>query len=106
MSTSTQNIPQTVLVKQRSEGDFVARSSQVPDFSGQGATEAEALARLRDQLVEYFSTAKLVTIDVAVPKQENPWTAGAGLFHDDPNAPGILEELKRQREQDREASSE
>jgi hypothetical protein len=72
----------------------------LPDCRGEGATEDEALDKIRTAIANQLKDTKIVQIEVTengvVPK--NPWDSIIGMFENDP----IFEEVDRRIKQDRE----
>ena len=62
---------------------FRARSGEPFPLTAEGATREEALQKVRD-LIRSRLAAGLELVPCELPAGDNPWTAMAGLFHDDP----------------------
>ena len=88
--------PNRAIVREESPGRFTARMIAIPEVVAEGESEREALTRLREQLATYFSTAKVIDVDIELPVEDNPWLTAAGMLRDDPNLPQYLEEWARQ----------
>jgi len=73
-----------ILLKEPNNG-YLARPIMWPDVVAQGATEQEALDRVKKLIRDLFSAARLVQVEVDVPEEKvvNPWVAKAGMFADD-----------------------
>lgn len=64
---------------------YRSRGGEALDLNAEGATEAEVLAKLQEQLrVRLRNGAKIVTLGVTADDQDNPWVEYAGMFRDDP----------------------
>ncbi len=95
-----------ILLKQANDG-YVARPILWPDVEAQGATEQEALDRVRALIRNLLSKARLVQVEVDVPEEKvgNPWIAKAGIFADDPTWEDFqkaMADYRRQVDEDQE----
>lgn len=74
-----------ILFKQGDDG-YVARPVLWPDSAVHGATEQEALDRVRALIRDLLSRTQFVQVEVDVPERgvSHPWLAKAGTFADDP----------------------
>ncbi|HMC63975.1 MAG TPA: hypothetical protein VKI65_03475 [Gemmataceae bacterium] len=88
-----------VLIEPVAGNGYRARGGKPLPLCAEGATRAEALAKLKEQLQARLSNgAELVAIEV--PSQENPWLRMAGMYDpNDPDVQGWIEEMKRYREE-------
>ncbi|MCI0694212.1 type II toxin-antitoxin system HicB family antitoxin [candidate division KSB1 bacterium] len=93
----------TVLIQPRRNGGFTASVPTLPGCRSQGATEDEALDKIRAAIANHLKDTKIVQVEVTengvvVPKAKNPWDSIIGMFENDP----IFEEVDRRIKQDRE----
>ncbi len=73
-----------VLIEPIAEDGFRANGGCPFEVSAQGATPIEALSRLREAINHRMVEGSvLVPMDVDAT-EENPWTAIAGIFRDEP----------------------
>jgi hypothetical protein len=64
---------------------FQSRGGEPFALSAHGATRAEVLAKLREQLqARLRDGAEVVTLDLGERPTANPWVEFAGMFKDDP----------------------
>jgi hypothetical protein len=56
-----------------------------------------ALAALQRLLADTLSQAEIVSIDIEMPKPENPWLKMAGWYKDDPQFDEMLEDIETYR---------
>jgi hypothetical protein len=91
-----------ILQKQVSDG-FIARPVLWPDSVVHGATEEEALRRVRTLIRELLSQSRFVKVKVDVDtlagQIANPWVAKAGMFVDDPTWDDFLQAMADYRHQ-------
>ena len=89
-----------ILLKQADNG-YIARPVLWPDSAVQGATEQEALDRVRDLIRDLLGRTQLVQVEVDVPENQtdNPWLSRAGLFADDPTWDDFLQAMADYRRQ-------
>ncbi len=89
-----------VLLKKANNG-YTARPVLWPDSAVEGATEQEALQRVRALIYELLGRTQLVRVDVEVPEQmdSHPWLAKSGIFADDPTWDDFLHEMASYRQQ-------
>ena len=74
----------SVLIEPITGGGFRAVAGSPLMVSAEGASQAEALDRLRDAIgLKLQAGASLVPLDVP-PAEENPWARVAGMFRDNP----------------------
>ena len=72
-----------VLIEPVAGNGYRARGGEPLALTADGATPAEALARLRQLLQERLQGgSRLVSLDLS--SEENPWRNMAGMFQDDP----------------------
>lgn len=97
-----------VLTKQADNG-YIARPVLWPDSVVYGATEQEALGRIRVLIRDLLNRTQFVQVEVEVPEHHiaNPWLAKAGMFVDDPTWDDFLKAMADYRQQlDEEQASE
>jgi hypothetical protein len=78
-----------VLIETLPTGGYRATLLGWPDTSAEGATEEEALTRLRQFARDRPQHGKVVTLDLATNTPPNPWLTFAARFRDTP----LLDEL-------------
>src|SRR5262249_44958762 len=72
-----------VLIEPVAGNGFRARGGEPLHLSAEGATEQEALHKLRQEIDRHLAAgARLVGLEV--PARGNPWAEGAGMFKGDP----------------------
>jgi predicted RNase H-like HicB family nuclease len=76
----------TVLIQPKRGGGFKATVPALPQCRSTGATEEEAMARLRVALDKLLQEAKITSIEVDEngQQQNDPWLAMAGKWANDP----------------------
>jgi hypothetical protein len=89
-----------VLVKEANNG-YIARPVLWPDSAVHGATEQEALRRVRVLIRDLVNRTQFVQVQVDVPKVQvgNPWLTKAGVFADDPTWDDFLQAMADYRQQ-------
>jgi predicted RNase H-like HicB family nuclease len=89
-----------ILFKQAGDG-FIARPVFWPDEAAYGATEQEALNRVRELIRGLVNRTRFVQVEVDIPPEatENPWLTKAGMFTDDPTWDNFLETMAGYRQQ-------
>jgi hypothetical protein len=88
---------QLILVRADAKDHFTAQAVDFPAVTAEGTTEAEALTRVRQSLAALFASAKVVSVEVPVNGQHNPWLDGFGRSANDPDFAAYQEELERAR---------
>jgi hypothetical protein len=73
-----------VLIETLPTGGYSATLLGWPDTSAEGATEEEALNRVRQLARERLQHSKVVTLDLATDTPPNPWLTFAAAFRDNP----------------------
>jgi predicted RNase H-like HicB family nuclease len=81
---------------------FMASIVGFPHATANGATEQEAIDKLKDILDAQFKNGKMVTIDIDLPSEESsakgdPWIDNIGIFQDDPTFDEFLLEVSAYR---------
>ncbi len=87
-----------VIVRADAPDHFIAQAWGIPEIRGEANTEAGAIDQVRQSLVSWFATARLVPVTVEVNGAANPWLDTFGRSANDPEFPQFLEELQRARE--------
>lgn len=84
-----------VILLKQAENGYVARPVLWPDSVVHGATEQEALERVRALIRHLFSRTQFVQVEVDIPEHQvdNPWLAKAGMFADDPTWNDFLQAM-------------
>jgi hypothetical protein len=96
-----------VLVRAEGPDRFTARALGIPECSGEGATEADAVDQVRRSLTAWLSAVKVVRVEVPLNgSQSNPWLEYFGRSADDPSFADYLEELAKARAADPGAEGE
>jgi predicted RNase H-like HicB family nuclease len=73
-----------VLIEAIANDGFRATGGPPFEVTAQGTTREEALARLREAIDQRLSEGSvLVPLEIDTP-EENPWTAVAGMFRNEP----------------------
>jgi predicted RNase H-like HicB family nuclease len=93
----------TVLIQPRRNGGFTASVPTLPGCRSEGATEDEALDKIRTAIANQLKDTKIVQIEVTengvAPK--NPWDAMIGIFENNPIFDEVEKEIKRERSRER-----
>jgi predicted RNase H-like HicB family nuclease len=76
-----------VLITKRPDDGYLARALALPEIAATGATEAEAIDRLRAALAEVHARSRLVHVDVPIAGEAtiHPWARFAGVWAADPD---------------------
>jgi hypothetical protein len=91
---------QLVLVRAEAPGRFTAQAVYLPECRGEGATEADAVERVREALAARLASAKLLRVQVPVNGADNPWLDSFGRSAEDPDFQTYLEEMEKLRAAD------
>jgi hypothetical protein len=74
-----------ILIEPVAGNGFRSRGGELFGLSGEGATRAEVVAQLQEQLAARLREGtELISLDVAAQPAGNPWVQFAGMFKDDP----------------------
>lgn len=89
-----------ILLRKPGDG-YSARPAFWPDAVVDGATEQEALQRVRTLIRDLLNQTQLVQVEVEATGDDtdNPWLAKAGMFSDDPtwdDFVGVLADYRQQ----------
>ena len=97
MSTSTQ----WIIVRPEPPGRFTAQVAGLPEVRVVASSERQALEQAQQLLTEWFATARMVSVNVAVGTSANgPARLPGQLDRDDPLEKEYLEELARLKRED------
>jgi len=89
-----------ILIEHPNQNGYVASVIGLPNCVAEGATEDEALNRVKLRLKARLAQSKIVTVEVDVPVRGmtgNPWIDSAGVYKDDPTYDEFLEEIAKYR---------
>ncbi|MBE9238370.1 hypothetical protein IQ227_20680 [Anabaena aphanizomenioides LEGE 00250] len=86
-----------LLIENQTDGTVKATLLSLPECQGVGNTETEAIEALDKILQVRLGNAKIVTLEIAAPKTENPWMKIAGKYKDDPQFDQMLEYIEEYR---------
>jgi tRNA(fMet)-specific endonuclease VapC len=86
-----------VIVRTEEIDGYVAQPIGLPELRVTAASEAEAVAGVRQALDEWLASAKLVHVSVGVEGSGNPWLDAFGRSAADPDFDAYQEELRRAR---------
>jgi predicted RNase H-like HicB family nuclease len=92
----------TILIQPRRNGGFTASVPTLPGCRSQGATEEEALDKIRTAINNQLKDTKIVRIEVEGNGilSPNPWNKIIGMFKDDPIFDEVDRRIKRERERE------
>lgn len=89
-----------VIVLKQPDNGFLARTLLLPEVTAQGATEQEALDQISALIRGQFEKFRLVKLEVDLPEaRQNPWSARAGIFANDPTWDDFQEVMAEHRRQ-------
>jgi len=86
-----------VLLEHEQERSYTATLLDGPRLSVSGATREEVLGKLRETLERRLLNAEVVTIEVDLPREPNPWLRLSGVYQDHPLFEELLAEIKADR---------
>jgi len=89
----------SVIVEQVHGNGFRARASIPEALSIEGPSRDAVLTQMNDLLQEKLAQVEVVRLQVAVPGEENPWLAVAGMWKDNPDALEAEEYARQYRQQ-------
>lgn len=87
----------TAMVEKLDERRYRAAIVQPFAMESEGATEKEAIDRLRSLALEKLRSSKIVEIQMPEDERENPWLKIAGLFKDHPDWDQYLKNIEDYR---------
>jgi hypothetical protein len=86
-----------VIVRAEDANGYVAQPVGLPELRVTAASEAEAVAGVRQALERWLASAKLVHVSVETGRTGNPWIDSFGRSASDPDYDEYQEELRRLR---------
>jgi hypothetical protein len=88
-----------IIVEKVNGNGFRARVSTPEVLSIEGPSREAVLTGMKALLQEKLAEVEVVRLDVAVPGEENPWLAVAGMWKDNPDALEAEEYSRQYRQQ-------
>jgi predicted RNase H-like HicB family nuclease len=86
-----------VLIENKIPGEINATVLGWPDCQAHGSTKEEALERLSKLLTARLQNTEIISLEIELPKLENPWMKFAGMFKDDPDFEEVLADIASYR---------
>lgn len=87
-----------VLIKEDRPNHYTATVLAMPDCKAEGASEGEALDRVKQAIDRQLRDGKVVHVEVSSPSDsENPWAQFAGFWKDDPDFDELMTEIEAYR---------
>ena len=83
-----------VVVRAGGQDHFTAEAIGFPELKAEAPTEKEAIRKVRDSLMEFLTTTKIVKVSIP---GDNPWLRAFGHAADDPDFEAYLEEIQKAR---------
>ena len=93
----------SVLIEMLESGDYRATLLGWPESTAKGATEEEALSRLRESAQSRLANSKIVPLDLGVEITPNPWLQISERFRDNPlldEVDAAIAEYRRQLDEE------
>ena len=84
-----------ILIEPVAGNGYRARGAEPFALSAEGATRAEALAKLRAQLEARMKAGEIVPLDI--PSEPHPLVEFAGMFKDDPDFEDVIQIMAENR---------
>lgn len=84
-----------VLLQPQDTGGYHATAPGLPGCQSEGATEEEALANIRQVIVETLQQVKIATVDIPDSVLSDPWAQVIGMYADEANEPSHFEEFQK-----------
>jgi len=84
-----------VLLQLQDTGGYQAIAPGLPGCQSEGATEEEALANIRQVMVETLQRVKIATVDIPDSVASDPWAQVIGMYTDEANEPSQFEEFQK-----------
>jgi len=85
-----------VLIQELEDG-YKATVLGLPNCESIAETREAALTNLQQVLTEFLAKADIVSLEIELPKTENPWIKLAGKYKDDPQFDDMLEAIAAYR---------
>ena len=86
-----------IIVKAKSTNQFEAEPMGIPELRTIATTEADALEKVTQVLGKWFTSAKVVQIEVQESDSSNPWLKAFGRSADDPDFDDFVEKIQQER---------
>ena len=78
-------------------GEYRATLLGWPEITAQGATEQEAVGRLREMVRGRLAQGKIISIDLGVDSKPNPWLEISKRFRDNELLDEVEEAIRQER---------
>jgi len=86
-----------VIVRTTDANDYEAEPVGIPELRTVAPTEVDALERVRAGLGKWFTSAKVIQVDVPANQSGNPWLEAFGRSASDPDFDELLQEISNSR---------
>lgn len=96
-TASTLKTSVNVLIKNESDGKVSAMVLGLPEYRVESSDRQSALADLQKLIATRLTGAEVVSLEIEIPKKENPWQRFAGVFKDDPSFEQMQEDIAEYR---------
>ena len=91
------NMKYPIILKSKSNGYYEAEPLGIPELRFVGNSEADTLQKLMLALKEWFTSSKIVQINIPEIQESNPWLKACGRSSDDPDFDDFIKEIKYMR---------
>ena len=86
-----------IIVKTTANNHYEAEPMGIPELRTVAPTEAAALEKVAQILEKWFTSAKVVQVEVQANNNLNPWLQAFGQSANDPDFDDFIEEITRGR---------
>jgi hypothetical protein len=87
----------TVLVERLADDKYRASTGFPVVMESEGRSPNEAVERLREQAVQRLKGSELVQVSIPGVSDSNPWRKYAGIWKDNPDFDGFLDNIAEYR---------
>jgi hypothetical protein len=100
-ASSIPNVPKltyTVSLKKLDDG-YAAMVLGWADCQAVGETREDAIANLRQHLIDQIQQSEVVALEIDNPNYQHPWMPFAGMFADDPDFEAVQADIAAYRQE-------
>lgn len=86
-----------VIVRTTATNHYEVEPMGIPELRMVATTEEDGLEKVTQALEKWFTSAKVVQVEVPVDQSSNPWLDAFGRSANDPDFHDLVQEISRSR---------
>ncbi|KPA17622.1 hypothetical protein MHK_002156 [Candidatus Magnetomorum sp. HK-1] len=86
-----------IILKSKSSNYYEAEPLGIPELRFIGNSETDAFQKITLALKEWFTSSKIVQVNIPEVQESNPWLKACGRSSDDPDFEDFIKEIRNMR---------